>query len=198
MEQRVNLKFLVKLGKTATEAHAMLKEVYGSECLSRTQVFEWCKRFKEGREMTEDDPRSGRPLTSKTEDNIEKIGKLIRENRRLSIRTLAEVSGINRESIRQILHESLNMRKVCAKMVPKLLTAEQKELRMNICVDLLNNISADPGLLDRVITCDESWFFTYDPETKRQSMHWKSPSSPRQKKAKMSKSKFKTMMVVFF
>ncbi|KAJ8948156.1 hypothetical protein NQ318_009244 [Aromia moschata] len=65
MEQRVNIKFLVKLGKTFTE-------VYGNECLSRTQVFEWFKRFKEGRETTEDDPRPGRPSTSKTDGNIEK------------------------------------------------------------------------------------------------------------------------------
>ncbi|KAJ8962279.1 hypothetical protein NQ318_018258 [Aromia moschata] len=49
MEQWVNLKFLVKLGKTFTEAYAMLKEVYGNECLSCTQVFEWFKGFKEGR-----------------------------------------------------------------------------------------------------------------------------------------------------
>ena len=54
MEQRVNLKFLVKLGKTATEALTMLTKVYGDECLSRTQVFEWFKRFKEGRESTVD------------------------------------------------------------------------------------------------------------------------------------------------
>ncbi|KAJ8956495.1 hypothetical protein NQ318_019213 [Aromia moschata] len=53
MEQRVNLKCLVKLGKTFTEAYAMLK-VYGNECLSRTQVFEWFKRSQEGCETTED------------------------------------------------------------------------------------------------------------------------------------------------
>ena len=41
-------------------------------------------------------------------------------------------------------------------------------------------------------------FFQYDPESKRQSMHWKSPSSPRQKKARLSKSKFKAMMIFFF
>ncbi|KAJ8939666.1 hypothetical protein NQ318_006188 [Aromia moschata] len=72
MEQRVNLKFLVKLGRTFTEAYAMLQEVYGKEFLSRTQVFEWFKRFKEGRETTEADPRPGRPSTSKTDENIEK------------------------------------------------------------------------------------------------------------------------------
>ncbi|KAJ8959049.1 hypothetical protein NQ318_022304 [Aromia moschata] len=74
MEQRVNLKFLVKLGKTFTEANAMLKEVYGNECLFRTHVFERFKRFKEGRETTEDDPRPGRPLTSKTDENMKTLG----------------------------------------------------------------------------------------------------------------------------
>ena len=194
----MNLKLLVKLGKSFTEAYAMLKEVYGNECLSRTQVFEWFERFKEGRETTEDDPRPGRPTTSKTDQNIKKIGEIIRKDRRLSIRAVAEITGIDKECVRQILHDSFNMRKVCAKMVPKLLTHEQKESRMNICADILNNIDIDPDFLETVITCDESWFFTYDPETKRQSMLWKSPNSPRTKKAKMSKSKFKAMMIVFF
>ncbi|KAJ8949186.1 hypothetical protein NQ318_021679 [Aromia moschata] len=128
MEQRGNLKFLVKPGKTFTEAK-MLREVCGNECLSRTQVLEWFKRFKEGRETTEDDPRPGRPSTSKTDENIEKI-------------------GIDKECVRQILHESFNMRKVCAKMPLKLLSPEQKKLRMNICANILNNIGTDPGLLD--------------------------------------------------
>ncbi|KAJ8963447.1 hypothetical protein NQ318_018927 [Aromia moschata] len=154
MEQWVNLKFLVKLEKTFTEACAMLKEVYGSECLSLTQILEWFKWFKEGRETTEDDPRPGRPSTSKMEENIEKIGKLIREDRRLSIRGLAEITGIDKECVRQILHESFNMHKVCAKLVPRLLTSEQKESRMNICADILNNIdtdnSDDPDLSDAV------------------------------------------------
>ncbi|KAJ8939345.1 hypothetical protein NQ318_005706 [Aromia moschata] len=154
MEQRVNLKFLDKLGKTFTEAYAMLKEVYGNGCLSRTQVFECFKRFKEGRETTEDDPHPGRPSTSKTDENIEKISKSIREDRHLSIRGLAEITGIDKECVRQILHESFNMRKVCAKMMPKLHTREQKESRMNICADILNNIDTDLDLLDTVITCD--------------------------------------------
>jgi len=50
MEQRINVKFCVKLGKSARETYSCLKKVYGDECLSRTQVFEWFKRFKEGRE----------------------------------------------------------------------------------------------------------------------------------------------------
>ncbi|KAJ8938358.1 hypothetical protein NQ318_000150, partial [Aromia moschata] len=112
-----------------------IRTKYGNECFFRVQVFERFIRFKEGRETTEDNPRRGRLSTSKTDENIERIGKLIREDHRLSIRGLAVITGIDKEYVRQILHESFNMHKVCAKMVPKLLTPEQKESRMNICAD---------------------------------------------------------------
>ena len=77
VEQRVNVKFCVKLGKSATEMYDLLKKVYGDECLSRTQVFEWFKRFKEGKEEIGNDQRLGRPSTSKTGANIEKIGEIV-------------------------------------------------------------------------------------------------------------------------
>jgi len=67
-------------------------------------------------------------------------------------------------------------------MVPRILIPEQKEIRMNICADILQNTENGPNILENVITCDESWFLQYDPESKRQSMQWKSPSSPTQKK----------------
>ncbi|KAK4881706.1 hypothetical protein RN001_005025, partial [Aquatica leii] len=67
--QRIVVKFHFKHGKTATETYNLLKEVYGSECLSRTRVFEWFKRFQDGRQDVEDDSRPGRPSTSKTDDN---------------------------------------------------------------------------------------------------------------------------------
>ena len=63
VEQRANVKFCVKLGKSTTEMYDLLKKVYGDECLSRTQVFEWFKRFKEGREEIRDDQRPGHPST---------------------------------------------------------------------------------------------------------------------------------------
>jgi len=53
-------------------------------------------------------------------------------------------------------------------------------------------------MFDRVITGDETWCFQYDPETKRQSMQWKKQNSPRPKKARMSRSQVKTMLVCFF
>ncbi|KAJ4447940.1 hypothetical protein ANN_09949, partial [Periplaneta americana] len=72
MEQRVNIKFCYKLGKTATETHGMLVQVYGREAVSRKCVYEWFKRFREGKETIEDEQRSGRPSTSRTPEMIEK------------------------------------------------------------------------------------------------------------------------------
>ena len=66
-EQRTNLKFLVRLGKSSSEALCMLQQVYQKQTLSRSTVFLWHKRFKEGREDVEDDHRGGKPSTSRNE-----------------------------------------------------------------------------------------------------------------------------------
>ncbi|KAG5325056.1 GVQW3 protein, partial [Acromyrmex heyeri] len=72
-EQRINVKFLVKLKKTPTECYKLLKEAYGENSLSRARVFEWYKRFSEGRESTEDDQRPGRPVSVSTPQTVTKI-----------------------------------------------------------------------------------------------------------------------------
>ncbi|XP_050538772.1 protein GVQW3-like [Daktulosphaira vitifoliae] len=198
IKQRVNIKFLVKLKKTVAESFRILCEVYGEECLSRACVFEWHKRFCNGIEDVEDDDRSGRPTTCSTNENVEKIDKIIRQDRRLSVRAVAEIVNIDRESVSKILVKNLNMKKVCAKMIPKNLTIDRKFNRKKICSDTLKIIKDDPSFINNIITCNETWSFTYDPETKRQFMHWKTPTSPRMKKTRMSKSKFKAMLIVFF
>ncbi|XP_025422876.1 protein GVQW3-like [Sipha flava] len=76
IEQRVNIKFLVKLKKTTAKSFRMLCEVYVEECLSRARVFEWHRRFCSEREDIEDDDRSGRPTTSSIKENGFLVGKL--------------------------------------------------------------------------------------------------------------------------
>ena len=82
------------------------------------------KRFAEGRESVTDEERSGRPATSRTEENIAKIRQIVRDNRRLTVRSIAEQVNIDRETVRKILTEDLDMRNVCGKMVPKELTED--------------------------------------------------------------------------
>ena len=198
IEQRINLKFLVRLGKTSTETFNLLQEVYGDATMSRTRIFEWHKRFREGREDVEDDPKSGRPTTSRTNENVERVREKVRSDRHLTVRMIADELSMNSERVWRIITEDLGMRKVCAKMVPRLLNDGQKENRVQVCQDILKQLEITPDLLSRVVTGDESWIFEYDPVIKRQSLEWKSASSPRPKKARLFKSKIKVMLIVFF
>ena len=59
-------------------------------------------------------------------------------------------------------------------------------------------INSDSAVLDAMVTCDESWIYCYDPETKRQSSQWKHVGSPRPKKARQSKSTHKLLTILFF
>jgi hypothetical protein len=59
----VNIKFCYKLGKMATETHEMLVPVYRTKVVSRICVYDWFKCFRDGKETTENEPRSGPPMT---------------------------------------------------------------------------------------------------------------------------------------
>ena len=63
----------------------MLQQIYHKQTLSRSTVFLWYKRFKEGREDVEDDPRGGRPSTGRNESNADLVKKMAREDRRLTV-----------------------------------------------------------------------------------------------------------------
>ena len=97
-------------------------QVYGDNAMKKTAVYKWVKCFSEGRESVTDEESSGRSATSRTEEKIAKVHQIVRENRRLTVRSIAEQVNTDRETVRKILTEDVDMRKVCAKMVPKELT----------------------------------------------------------------------------
>ena len=134
----------------------------------------------------------------KTDDSVERVRSLVRSDRRLTLRIISSELNLNRFTIHQIITQDLDMRKVCAKMVPKKLTTAQKANRRDVCLDLLHRPQREPEFFSRIITGDESWILEYDPETKRQSREWHTANYPRPKKARMSKSKTKLMPICFF
>jgi hypothetical protein len=84
MEQRANIKFCFKTGKTATETFQLTKQLHGDNALSRTRVFEWYERFRDGRENLEDE-RSGRTTAIRTPEMIETVRELISIDRRITL-----------------------------------------------------------------------------------------------------------------
>ena len=75
LEERYAIKFCFKFGKNATETYGMLQTAFGASCMNRASVFEWHKRFKEGRECVMDDERCGK---SKEVRTPELIGQRVR------------------------------------------------------------------------------------------------------------------------
>ena len=75
LEERYAIEFCFKLGKNARETYGMLQTAFGASCMNRVSVFEWHKRFKEGRESVRDDERCGR---SKEVNIPELIGQRVR------------------------------------------------------------------------------------------------------------------------
>jgi len=159
IEQRYAIKFCVKLNKSATETFVSLIEAYVDATVSGAMIFKWHKDFKEGRENGEDDPRSGRPISSTNDKNVEVVRAVMAKDRRLSVRVIAEETGSNKNVFHRILTEHLHMRKICAQLVQKNLCVEQKENRLDICQDLLGRLEIEPNFLHKVITGDESCVF---------------------------------------
>ena len=176
----------------------MLKTAYGDAALSKTRVCEWFLPFENGEISIEDQPRSGRPATWRSDENIDKINALIREDRHRTIDQLCEMSGISWSLIQRILSVNLHMGWVATQFVRRLLTGEQRERLLQACFQLQNQLKEEHDFFSKVFTVDESWCYGYDPETKQQSSQWKSAGSPCPKKARQVKSNFKTMLICFF
>jgi hypothetical protein len=85
----------------------------------------------------------------------------------------------------------------------RILAADQKQQRVNVCKELHQITSDDATFLSTFITDDESWIYSYNPETMQHSSQWKSPppqknNKTRPKKAGQVKSKVKSMLIIFF
>jgi len=96
--------------------------------VSKKNVYKWYKLFQDGREDANDEPRSGRPSTSTTDENVQAVKKIVLENRRITIREVAEDVGISLGSCHEIFSNVLGMSRVSAKFVPKLLNFDQNKL----------------------------------------------------------------------
>ena len=126
-EQRVCVKFCFLLGKSAAKTVLMLQEAFKEEPLSRTPVYEWYSRFKGGEMSCEDQPRSGRSSTCRNDENPDKVPNTVNADHRRTTDDISEVTGLSWSSCQRMLTDVLNMKRVSAKFVPRLLTEDQKK-----------------------------------------------------------------------
>jgi hypothetical protein len=121
-EQKIFIKFCFHLEETAAETHQMLQETFGDNAMSQSRTFLWCKRFKDGQMSVDDDERSGRPSTSTTPENIAKVREAILADHRQTIHDVCEIVGLSYGTVQRTLADNLNMRRISARFVPRLLS----------------------------------------------------------------------------
>ena len=129
LEERYAIKFCFKFGKNAAETYGMLQTVFGASCMNRASVFEWHKRFREGRESVKDDESRGRSKEVNTPEMIGHIKNFMDKDRRVSIETISAQFDVSVGTVHKIIRKELKMRKIYAKFVPRVLREDQKERR---------------------------------------------------------------------
>jgi hypothetical protein len=159
VEQRYCIKFCQKLGDSKAETIQIIQQAFGDEEMGATQIKEWFNRFKDGRTLADSDQRFGRPSTSRNANVIENVRSLILEDRRLTVREIADKVAISTCSAHAVLTEDMYMCRVVAKFGPKLPSQEQQQLRLEVARDKLECINGDPEFLKIVITGDETWVY---------------------------------------
>jgi hypothetical protein len=120
----------------------------------------------------------GRRKAVRTEYKIEEVATLVRANRSQSVDDIAAAVGISHGTRHKILADDLNMSHVSEHCDPRVLTQDRRDDRMTICGNLVSSADEVETFLNMIIITDETWRFLYDPQLKRQSATWKSPSSP--------------------
>jgi len=96
-EQIVVIKFCFKVGLSATETLVLVQKAYGNEALNRTNVFRWYSRFRDGRDLVEDDERGDRPKSTRTEVSSAAVAELVKNGRRNASIVIAESLNIPKD-----------------------------------------------------------------------------------------------------
>ena len=198
-EQRVYCKIRTQLEFPPTEIHADLQKVYGNGALKYATVCKWIRRFNDGRESIENDPRVGRPVSILTEKNVATVKKLIEKDARYTVQEIEELSGIHSSSVLKILRERLGLRKICARWVPHLLTDEQKQSRVRFGSQVIEKYDkCDPGRLEEIVTGDETWMYHFQPDSKAKNKVWVSSEGDRPVIARRCKTSNCMLYAIFF
>ena len=132
-------------------------------------------RFKKGPIDIQGDKRSGRPRDARSDANISPISGLRDIDRRWTCEELEDLTGIQSSSVHRILTEDLGLRKITARWMPHLLDTDQKAHRLSIAKHLMLRFRREGDkFLERIITLDEAWACSYEPNLKSQNAEWRS------------------------
>ena len=124
-EWRAIIHFLFLKRKNSHGSDQSPEAHYGESAPDKSTVSRWISRFQSGRTSLKDDPRSGAPVTATREDQVATTSEFLEQDRRMTFEELEAATGYTRGTLHRMLHENLEMKKLRARWVPRLLTEDQ-------------------------------------------------------------------------
>ena len=156
------------------------------------------KLLKLGKFLLKMIPIPGRPKSTVTKANIAAVKIVVEQDARLSVKDIASCTGISEGSVQTILNKRLDLRKVCARWVPHLLTEEQKTQRLKCTRELLKTYVCNSWVISNLLTGDETWVHMFEPQRRADNKQWKQKDQKCPCIAKRTISSKKMLYAIFF
>ena len=97
------------------DCHARLVQAWGNNAPSNHTIFHCFREFQRNKFSVQDAPRSARPSTSPTEQTIDVLRRIIEDDLHSTYQQIEAIVGISSTTINSIIHDYLNLRKVCGR-----------------------------------------------------------------------------------
>ena len=92
----------------------------------------------------------------------------------MSVKDIASCTGISEGSVQTILKKHLDLRKVCTRWVPYLLTEEQKTQCLKCARKFLKTYKGcNSRVISNLLTGDETWVHLFEPQRRADNKQWK-------------------------
>lgn len=195
-EQLCYIKIEFLRGKSPLEIYSALQEVCPTTALPYSTICRRLSQMKSPREPSPCKTSPGKESSATDDVHIQMVRDLLNSDRRLTCDEIARELGISHGSAYSIITKHLGMRKLAARWVPHNLSDSEMDTRAKICRQHMRRYNTEQdNFLDRIVTIDETWIRSFEPELKRQSNEWHTPSSPRPVKFRRSLNNPKMLMI---
>lgn len=162
-----------KNGSTVQECYDRILVTLGSQCQTIRNIRLWYSKFAAGGNQLQDMPRSGRPKSAVTLDNILRVQQMVEVDPRVTYEIIERELNIGTAQVHVIMHEHLRLKKVCARWVPHILTQEHIEKRLEFCHEMISKYGdLNRKRLIELVTSDETWIYHYEPESPSSAKEW--------------------------
>ena len=126
LDVRTIMKYLVLEGKNPQQIHKELSEHINDVCVDIKTVKRWVNSFQLGKVSVDDKPRTGRPSTGRSNEHIKSIEDLIKDDPKITIQKMADLTGVTKTTIHRIIHVDLGKRWIMGKWITRVLSDEEK------------------------------------------------------------------------